>query len=277
MNIPTTINKLLLLVNLVIMFFLCTAQTDSVVYENLDSKLILYPDSTFVLENTGVDIFRVQGFGDNIITYGKYVKYKNKSFYLYSHPEIMSSQLDVIANFEAKDNDSILTIILSSPLSKQKEEYSILEKSYFYTVSFSYVEDKENLQTLPLIFFSDTILIKNFPNKPIEKIGIRIYPYQPMVLRSPFYDYLSLTYSLKDIHSNYLSLYVPKLTACYMYYKRFYGQEIEILDSCTVSIDKNTLLSKCKGKKFNKEWQFIIFQRKNPYGTDKWGNIEDDY
>jgi hypothetical protein len=62
-----------------------------------------------------------------------------------------------------------------------------------------------------------------------------------------------------------------------MYYGRFYDREVEILDKCTIAIDKQTLLSRCKGKRFNKDWKFIIFERKNPYGTDKWGNLIDEY
>jgi hypothetical protein len=187
----------------------------------------------------------------------------------------MSSQLDVIAIFETKSNhDSTLTIILSSPFSEQrKEDPELLEKAFFYTVTILFAGEKEyNMQAIPLFSFSDTILIKNLPPKPIEKIFIRIYPYQSIEIYSSYYPYLSVNYSLKGIHSNYLSLYVPKFSAYYIYYARFYKKEIEVMDNCTLIVDKRHGLSKCKGKKFNKKWQLFLFQIKNPYGTDEWGN-----
>ena len=265
------IKKLFFLANIVLICCFCKAQIDSVVYENLSSKLILYTDSTFVVKNKGWDIARLKGIGDDTITYGKYVKYKNKSLYLYSHPDIMSSQLDVISNFEAKNNrDSTLTIILSSPFSEQRKEYpELLKEAYFYAVDILFAEEKENTQMFPTVFLNDTIVIKNLPKKPIEKIFIRIYPYHSIGMRSAYYSYLSIDYSLEDIHSNFLSLHVPKFSAYYIYYARFDNQEVEILDNCTLTIDKQILLSKCKGKKFNKEWKFIVYKRRNPYETDQ--------
>lgn len=262
--------NLAFLVNLVILFFFSHAQTDSIVYENLSSKLILYTDSTFVFKNKGVDIARIQDIGDDTITYGKYVRYENKSLYLYSHPEIMSPQLDVIANFEERSNqDSILTIILSSPFSKQKRKHpELLEKAYFYLVDILHAGAKKS-QFFSQISFSDTILIKHLPEETIEKISINIYPYQSIGLHPPHYSHLSLNYTLRDIHSNYVSLYVPKFTAYYMYYHRFYGKEVKIMDTCTISIEKSSILSRCKGKKFDKEWQFILYQLKNPYKIDE--------
>jgi hypothetical protein len=271
--------KLFFFVNFMLLLPICRTQTiDSIVYENFSSKLILCSDSTFVFKNKGTDITKIQGIGDDIITYGKYVKYKNKSLYLYSHPEIMPYQLDVIATFEGKSNqDSTLTVILSSPFSEQrKKHFELLEKAYFYTINILYTGENEKLQRFPLIFFNDTIFIESFPEKGVEKISIGIYPYQSIWTSLPFYSYLSLNYYLKDIHSNYLSLYVPEFTAYYMYYDRFYGKEVKIMDDCTISIEKNSILSKCKGKKFDKEWQFILFQLNNPYRVDKWGNLIED-
>jgi hypothetical protein len=251
---------------------------DSVIYKNLNSCLILYGDSTFCFKYTGVDIFRLQCFGDDTVSYGKYLQYKNRALYLYSHPFIMPFQLNVIALEEKIESHDSITIILSSPFKEQCKEYpKSLKNAYFYLVELFYADTiKEEILSYRKSFFNDTILIPNFSKKLISKISITIYPYKSIGLGQPYYKYLSTNYFPKDYRSNYFSLHIPQFSACYMYYERFYNKEVEIIDKCTIAIDKKTLLSKCKGKKFKNKWKYIIFKCNNPYGTDRWGEVIED-
>lgn len=274
------IKRLVVLLNIVFISTFCVAQVkrDSVLYKNLSSCLILYNDSTFFFKNTGFDIARVQGFGDDTISYGKYIQYKNKSLYLYSDPYIMSSQLSITVQEEKIKQQDSITIILSSPFGRQCKNYvSLLKDAYFYLIDLSYTDIETGKESnYKNCFFKDTIIIPDFSEKLITKISIMVYPYKSIGLGTPYYKYLSANYSPKNYKSNYFSFYISQFTACYIYYERFYAKEIEIIDNCTIAIDKKTLLSKCTGKIFNDEWNFIIFKRKNPYGKDEMGNIIED-
>ena len=274
------IKRLVVLLNFVLISTFCIAQVnrDSVLYKNLNSCLILYNDSTFIFKNTGFDIAPIHGFGDDTISYGKYIQYKNKSLYLYSDPYIMSSQLNITVQEEKIKQQDSITIILSSPYGGQCKNYlSILKDAYFYLIDLSYTDIATGKESnYKKCFFNDTIIIPDFSKKLIAKISIMIYPYKSIGLGTPYYKYLSANYTPKNNKSNYFSLYISQFTASYIYYERFYAKEIEIIDNCTIAIDKKTLLSKCMGEKFNDEWDFIIFKRKNPYGTDEIGNITED-
>ena len=261
--------SLFILLNFTFIYNICIAQIfkDSIVYKNHNSCLILYNDSTFILKNTGFDIARIQGFGDDTISYGKYLRYKNKSLYLYSNPSIMSSQLNVIAIEEKIEIQDSITIILSSPFKEQRKPHlSTLKDAFFYIIDLSFVDTtKKEKLSYKICSFNDTILIPNFSKKLVSKISIMIYPYKSIGLGQPYYKYLYADYSPKDCKSNYFSLFIPQFSACYIYYERFYDKEIEIVDKCTIAIDKRVFLSKCKGRKFNNEWKFIVFKRRNPY------------
>jgi alpha-acetolactate decarboxylase len=114
------------------------------VFENLNSELILFNNKTFVLKNKGFDINNVKGFGDDTVSYGKYTKYKNKSYYLYSSPDILSSNLNIIVKEEKHiQQDNTFTIILQSPFNEQKKQYfNWLDKAYYYIVDFQFEENK---------------------------------------------------------------------------------------------------------------------------------------
>lgn len=276
--------KFFLILICIFFYYSSLAQTDyykdSIVYENMGSKLILYNDDTFVFKNKGVDIWKIQGIGDDTISYGKYVQYKNESLFLYSHPDIKRSHMEIGVKEEMiKETDSIVTIIMSSPFSKQKQLYPhLLKDAYFYLVEMSFVENKGNMaHKFSQIFFTDTILMKNNHGCALKEVSIRIYPYKSFSPGTPYYSYLSLNYTLKSESSNLLRIYIPKFTAYYINYDRFYGKEVEIIDSCTLGIDKKFLLSKCQGKSFNEYWEFIIHQLRNPYEFDEWGNEIETY
>ena len=258
---------------------------DSIIYRNLNSSLTIYSDSTFVLKREFEDMRPIYGIGDDTISYGKFKKYKNKALYLYTSPDITSSDLDIFAKEERQDKqqDSTITLILSSPYSVQKQKhFDLLKNAYFYLIDFEYADSlTQKSYSYSQIFLSDTIILRNYNGRPVKKIYITIYPYMNFGLLEPEKNYLSAIYTVQDIYANYFLLDIPKFTAAYMSYYCFYATEVELINRCSICIDKKTLMDRenCKCKKWAKKWNWIIHNiHHNPYEKkDDWYSEDIQY
>jgi hypothetical protein len=233
-----------------------THHKDSTIYENNGYQLILYSDSDFIYKWKGADIARIQGIGDDTVSYGKYVKYKNKAFYLYSSPDLMSNHLKVMGTdtFIHNMKDTI-TITISSPYNTRLL-YKKMSCSYLYIVRMRYKQDKitclsDIVLSSSICSFSNIIKIENREQLPIESIIIQIYPYlspYSIGLKPPVVYYLYAEYQVQAISANCFDIYLPQLTPYYCFHERFDAKEFEILNDCTIRVNKQMLLFKCKTK-----------------------------
>jgi hypothetical protein len=254
---------------------------DSTIYENSGYKLILYEDSSFVYKWKGSDIARIRGVGDDTVSWGKYVKYKNKAFYLYSSPELMSNELNVIGteSFMNSMKDSII-IILSSPFTEQSRLFPKKKINYYlYVIRLRYkIENIKSLNdivlTPPISSFSDTIKIGNINYHQIESIILQIYPYIPPyslgIYREPVSS-LYAEYYIQNTSSNCFNLHLPKLTTYYCFYDRFDAMELKRIDACTLLINNRMFLVKenCNPKWYiHKRFMRIGKKITNPYTNE---------
>lgn len=142
------LNILILIVFLCFQFAPANAQIDSVVYSDLaftggtggHSTIILYSDSTFKYYLTPCDICPQWTDKHNLYSYGKYVPYKKKAYYLYSSPELNKSDMPLTVS-ESITPDSILRITLDLPAANDSGNWFV--PHYFYALEITYhkIED----------------------------------------------------------------------------------------------------------------------------------------
>lgn len=233
----------------------CIAQkNDSLVFVNSLHSIIFYDNNSFLIKRNWQDINPLLYCGDEILSFGTYVKKKNK-YYLFSDSSIMSDKLNIIPLCEIEKENLDFTIVLNSPyfdFIKQNPKY---EQSYFFLIKIT--EKTQNLEkeeVYPTIFFNDTIVLKNYSKKEISKINIEIYPLDK--LRIPWYKFLSLEYKLSKKGLNYISINIPQFSLNYIYYKRF--EDLPI-----VQLNKNTI--KFKNLKYYQNFNKKFLDSKPDY------------
>ena len=102
----------------VILFFLLTfivyenlifsQSCDCKTYETLYESIILCDNNRFILKAKNTDIRRLEGVGDDTLSYGYYTK-KWNSLLLYSDSSLNTTQFDVKLDYEAKtDNEDFI-------------------------------------------------------------------------------------------------------------------------------------------------------------------------
>ena len=269
-------------------------QNDSIVYTNSHQYFVFYKNGIYKQYYIPCDICPTYG-DDNLMSYGKYVKYKNKAYYLFSDTNFTYSS-DLLLNVVEKkiENSSVVNIIINSPYENSKSqmiefqqddffyflkiiydkgdiknsditknssfETKFLEKNGFY--SSIYISD-ENVFSIPI----DTFLT-------IQKIEIYIYPLENFV-EAPF---AKGEYKIINKESNYFQIEIPQFTYGYLFYKRYFLKMVEIIDHKTIGFD-NLIYTRedlYNAKKYSDwhlppvpNWRYRIGDIFNPYWTDE--------
>ena len=128
---------------------LCFSQNDSVIYRGSGSYFVFYSDSTYKLINMPCDICPAFADNNNLLSFGGYVKFKNKAIYLYSDTSLNDVEMNVLdipeagtieAEIIGSEHDAVLQIIV------KKGQIS----SIAVNVSYSFGENmkKAGLNTL---------------------------------------------------------------------------------------------------------------------------------
>jgi hypothetical protein len=231
----------------------CIAQkNDSLVFVNSLHSIIFYDNNSFLIKRNWRDINPLLYCGDEILSFGTYVK-KWNNYYLFSDSSIMSDKLNIIPLCEIEKENLDFTIILNSPYFDFIKQNPKFAQSYFSLIKITEkTQNFENEVVYPTIFFNDTIVLKNYSKKEISKIRIEIYPLDN--LRIPWYNFLSLEYTLSKKGLNYISIYIPQFSLNYIYYKRY--EDLPI-----IQLNKNTI--KFKNLKYYKDFnkRFIDSKR----------------
>ena len=234
--------------------------TIGITFQNSGELIILYNNGTFIYKIPHCDICPSFGKSD-VISYGRYVKHKNKMYYLFSSPDIGSSEVDVSVEEMVREREDSLTIELFSPFETEAQESPYLRKAIFYQIVIYYDIDSikklidiqnslllshlginigENnvCYTLPQTFWNNKLTIYKPKGFPIKSIQIKIYPTINYFINYPFF--LS-NYQLENPYSNYLKIFMPQFTYQRFCYKYFYYKDIEIINSNTIRMDGNLL------------------------------------
>lgn len=267
--------KIVLFSFLVLFAFPSMAQLidgDSVVFQNLGQRLILYKDGRFVELENGCDILRTRGLGDDTISYGKYVIHK-KEIYLYSDSALYSQELPITVERQATNNDNY-TIIVSSPYTKAKKHYSYyLEDTYFYSIEVTEIDTASGMTVRKRTFtYSDTITLPKTTGLVMKKIFVRIYPFKPPCYTrgGDNFPYLFFSYNNDLDESDLFYVSCPKHTPMYNRYVRYDGFILEILAKDVLVYDRSSFLENkdCKSPShvsYRKIKKHLTKDKLNPY------------
>lgn len=290
-------NRIVLVFFFFLPFVLFSQQnnTEKVTYEYNGIAISLFPDSTFIYEVAHCDICPSRGESD-VVSFGRYVKYKDKAYYLFSSPQITKLELDVHAQENKININDSLKIELISPFEKNRGNNIFERKAVFYQVTVFYTINSNIFShNIPdsndLIFardylprFDDSIVAYNpsytfWQNKftiPIYKdftmtgFKIKIYPAD--------YDrasrhFLWFNYLIKEEQSNYIQIEIPQFTYDYFCYESFYYKELKIINKNMVALDKIILRKKDANKKQRRKtvinWQYNAHNVEDPYKEEK--------
>ena len=135
-----------------IFFFLCyftlfSQQKDTVgvTYKYNRESITLFNDGTFVYKVAHCDICPSRDESD-VVSFGRYRKYKNKAYYLFSAPQIAGSKLDIQVEENQINLKDSLKFELISPFEKNKTNNEFKRKAIFYQITVYYrVDSKEDL------------------------------------------------------------------------------------------------------------------------------------
>ena len=171
-------------------------------------------NNRFILKEKNTDIRRLEGVGEDTLSYGYYTK-KWNSLLLYSDSSLIATQFDIKLDYEAKTDNEDFIIYLNSPYNEFIKIDTIFSKSFFYLLNYYDESNKNDWSSnrkyyYRTIFFKDTIVLKKLANQKISRIHVDIIPL--IEYRSPWIEKLTIDYTLKDNNNNVVSLSVPDFT-----------------------------------------------------------------
>ena len=217
---------------------------DSVIFQNMGERLILYKDGRFVELQNDCDIYRTRGLGDDTISYGKYVIYKNE-IYLYSDSALYSQTLPINVE-QCATNDDNYTIVVSSPYTEAKRKYGYyLKDTYFYSVEVTELDTVSETTVLNRFFtYSDTISMPKTTGFVMKKFFVRIHPAKPAFYTrgGDYFSYLCFSHTNLIKGSDLFFVSCPKHTPMYNRYVRYNGFILEIIAKDVLVYDRSSFL-----------------------------------
>lgn len=249
---------------------------DSVVFQNIGETLILYKDGRFVELENGSDICRIHGFGDDTISYGKYVIHKNE-IYLYSDSSLYYEELPITVEQQASNSDNY-TIIVSSPYIEQKKYHECLQDNYFYSFEATEMDTISGMTVINRTFtYSDTISLPKTPGYVMKEFIVRIHPVkQPFFTRGrDYFSYLFFSYINSHPSSDLFYVVCPKHTPMYNKYIRYNGFLLEIISKDVLVYDRSSFFENknCKSPShvsYRKIKKHLTKSKLNPYEDLDW-------
>ena len=282
-------------------FTLFSKQKDTVgvIYEYNGESMTLFNDGTFVYKVTPCDICPSLCESD-VVSFGRYVKYKNKAYYLFSSPLIAGPKLDVHVEENKTEENKInlkdsLKIELISPFEKNKANSGFERKSIFYQITVYYrvdskgsLIDGQDYNDLDFVyappfsakeiiwyeptytFWNHKFTIPKFENFTITGFKVKIYPTD---YNRVHYHYLWFSYKLEDTNTNYIQINIPQFSYQYLCYETFFYKELRILNKDMVVLDNRILRKTGIGKKRKlkilKDWRYSLLNVKDPFAALK--------
>lgn len=189
----------------------------------LNNIITFYNDGTFLETRLGADILTLKNVGDDTISYGKYLFYKN-SYILYTSPQWRYTSIELGEVKEVDNTDSsILSIHLQSPFQNMKARYNYFRRYFFYMFTISIIDNEKKAHvTLCGPYFEDIVNIGIEDGYSVSRIDIRIYPYCTNFI-TPHIPYLKTAYIPSNPKAKTFILELPQFCVMYPFWRRYYG------------------------------------------------------
>jgi hypothetical protein len=202
-------------------------QQDSVVFKSIGSYYVFYADGTYKLFDIPCDICPPYADNNNLISFGTYIPFKKKAYYLYSD-STLSNEVKVVVS-ERTDNSPNLTVNISMPA--QKDSSNMLRPHYFYAVSIDYkkigratVVDTMTWLVKDYYQNGSQFILPNDSNLIPLGFTIRIYPKTKVSRRA----YAEAHYVIKDNGANVFDFSIPQFVTGYLDYEIMYNYRLDL-------------------------------------------------
>lgn len=200
------------------------AQSDSIVYKRPGSYFVFYSDSTYKFFNIPCDICPPFADNNNLISFGRYAKYKNKAIYLYSDTILDNIDLSVI---ESIDKSPYFKIHVTMPA--QEDSSNMLRSHYFYALRIFYERIcNDSINYFAQEYYQNNPLFtipKDSTLHPIN-ITVGIYPKQAAYGKSFF----KKKHIVNNKKNNVYTIAIPQFVTGYLDYERMFHYRLDILN-----------------------------------------------
>lgn len=211
-------------------------------------------------------------FGDTLsISYGKYVKYENKAYYLFSSPESPWTDINCDVT-ESKINlkDSFI-ITFSSPFDSLITNLSMINNQFIYCITMHYKSSNNAKDTSCTYYTTSNKIELHKPfNMNLAGFKIDIVPYR--IEGDIDVHYLSSNYyAVNDIESNCFFVNFPDFSYQRFYYHFVYYFPVPVIDKNSIALDGKIFQIKPKKIKHYKKigkWYYDYFNARDPYADD---------
>lgn len=239
-------------------------------YLNIPSNITFDSEGNYVLIDRVCDLCPTYGISDTV-SFGRYEKYENKLYFLFSNPSTINSIINAdVCESEIELKDSALIVMKSDFSQLDKNDLFTNGTVVVYIISIWY-NNSVNIDNLKINKFenphryttiADSLMIPKSSNIPIEKIEIEA------VCNIGAETTLKCIYNTKKFSANMFTFYFKDFSYQRFFYRHFYGEPVIIIDNNT--IDLKGLLYQKKVKKIkrfpNGKIYYDIFNKvKDPY------------
>lgn len=203
---------------------LCFSQNDSVIYRGSGSYFVFYSDSTYKLINMPCDICPAFADNNNLLSFGRYVKFKNKAIYLYSDTSLNDVEMNVV---ESKDQTPYFKIHIETPA--QEDSLDMLRPHYFYALRIFYkriCKDSVNYFHQEYYQNEPQFTIPKDSTIFISNITVCIYP-KESAKGKPF---TKNRYIVKSNINNIFTISFPQFVTGYLDYLRMFHYRLDIFN-----------------------------------------------
>lgn len=210
------------------------------------------------------------------MSFGKYVKFKKKAYYLFSSPDSPGNDIAYSVTESKINLNGSFTIELLSPFDSLIKKVSLADNVFVYciTLYYSYSHnsiDSSNNNTKDTVYTYYTSLnrmeFKRPSNMNLKGFTIEIIPYR--IEGNITKRYLSTGYyTVKDIYSNNFVVNLSNFTSKSFCYEFFYNEPVVILDNNSIAINREIFQIKEKRIKHYRKigkWYYNYFNIRDPY------------
>ena len=247
-------------------------RNDSISFVDDLMSITFYKDGHYVYKRHVCDIC-MSHVETPVKSFGKFIRYKNKAYYLFA--ESPHSSEGIFVSEQIHQTTDTISIIVQSPIEQRIKENSALRDMIFYQIRLEYDIDtikkynqlNANSWIIDIFrryyspyytFWSNNIKIPKLINLPVKAIIIKIYPTENADnITCPYVEYEHVLYNQ---NATDFEVTLPNLLYQNFCFEDFFYKEVLILNKTTIEIDNFFLYKKSYPHKTVRNWRVRAFK-----------------
>ena len=265
--------RLLIIVFLVLNCVRMSAQTNEIYhlsYSHNNPAIIFDADGTFAIIEKPCNLCYTFGRNDTV-SFGKYVKYKNEKYFLFSDPIATGNHVyaDVEENIRVP-KDSLLIVLKGLAFEQTNDVLFSEDNTIVYIINIWYAGEEgdfsEKFIHQKIVMQTDSIVVPKQSTHAIEMIRIDIACHCLNAQRP-----LQYVYKTKHLESNSFVFSFKDVSYNRFFYRSFFAEPVLIIDDNTIDFDR--MLFQKEEKRIRrypkgKKYYDVFCKVKDPYHND---------